>query len=205
MSRATTTRRPQHPDLVRVGRLLVDVPAVTGIAHTCDPTLCKDLESCCEQFEVVVEGDELEGIIGLIGRAKRFLPFDDRAAAANPFDPFGAYHFAIDTDEEGRCVFAYRNASGMTLCSLHSAATELSIPYHQAKPTSCCLWPLALSEGRPAVLTVHDGAMDFPCNRRRRGRGDSLDAGIAEIIEQVFGRWYLARINAAIRRRTRRH
>jgi hypothetical protein len=190
--------------LVRVGRLLVDIPAVAGVAHRCDPKLCSHRQSCCSQYEVVVDADEVERMIGLIDRAKHFLSYDQAAAAENPFDPFGAFHFAIDTDEHGQCVFAYRNASGMTLCSLHAAAAELSIPYFQAKPESCCLWPLALSEDRPQILTVHEGAMAFPCNRRRRGRRDRLDPGVAEIVEGVFGRWYLSRLNSAVGRWARR-
>ncbi len=131
---------------------------------------------------------------GLLPEAAAFAP---RLDGANPFDPAGDGLLAVDTDEDGLCVFAWRAPGGRTLCSLHSAALKLNLPPHRCKPLSCFLWPLAIGAGRPRVLTVHEDAFDFPCNRRRSA-GRSLHAGVAEIIAAAFDAELLREINDAL-------
>ena len=174
--------------------IAVDVEGLCGIAHSCRPGLCRGRVSCCASFEVCVAGDEVPGILGLLPIAAELAPhLMTNGSLDNPFDSVGDGLYAIDTDEEGLCRFAYRLRDGRTLCSLHSAAVRLGLRPQLEKPFSCALWPLAMSEGRPRVLTVHEGAFEFPCNRRRRARA-SIHAGIAAIIEELFGRVFLQRL-----------
>lgn len=178
------------PKLAQINGILVDVAALRGMGHKCDPTLCRKTPSCCGQYEVCVETKRLESLIGCMPAAAKLadaLGDED----ANPFDPLGAGLYAIDTNEDGLCVFAYRDGQGRTLCSLHSAAMAAGVSPYRVKPTSCSLWPLAMNETAPPVLTVDGLAMEFPCNRRRRGRPRTLDAGIAEIIRGIFGQDFL--------------
>jgi hypothetical protein len=65
------------------------------------------------------------------------------------------------------------------------------------KPKPCSLWPLVLDEDRkPPLLTVHDDALEFPCNRRRHGR--TLNAGVQELIVGVFGESFLDAVEAEL-------
>ncbi len=178
----------------------IDLDALQALAHRCDPIKCIGRErGCCETYEVVVGRREQGTIIGAIKEASRFAP--DLKEGENYLEPFEETDggTCLNTDEEGRCVFAYRDALGATMCSLHSAALELGLPPAEVKPRSCALWPLALVEGKPPLLTVQEGVLDFPCNRRRRIGATSLNAGIAEIIAAVFGREVLVAIEAKIR------
>lgn len=174
--------------------MLVDVGALAGLSHRCRPELCRNGPTCCASFEVCCTPAEAERMTGLLPAASRFAPQLD---GANPFDPAGDGLLAVDTDEDGLCVFAWRDRNGRTLCSLHSAALKLNLPPHRCKPLSCFLWPLAIGAGRPRVLTVHEDAFDFPCNRRRPA-GRSLHAGVAGILEAAFGPKLLRQIRDAL-------
>ena len=188
------TRYPTS--LPRIQNLLVDLGALARIAHLYDPVRCKKRGCCCSSYEVTVGRREMERITGCMPHAARHAPWlRDGKDWVNPFEEDEARQIVLDTDEHGRCVFAYRNASGETRCSLHTAAIELGLDPYRTKPRSCALWPLALGEGRPRVLSIQDDAFDFPCNRRRRPRRDrSLDPGIAELIQLNFGRPFLSKV-----------
>ncbi len=177
-----------------IADVAVDLEAIRRIAHCCQPERCADRPSCCATFEVCVDTDEVAKLAGGLPDAARWA---NRLIAdgdyENPFDPTDDGLYAIDTDEDGLCVFAYRK-TGRTLCSLHTWALEVGVRPIDAKPRSCCLWPLALSEDTPSILSVMDGAFDFPCNRRRSGTRKSLHPGVAEIIETALGQAALAEI-----------
>ncbi len=104
----------------------------------------------------------------------------------NVFEKLGSNQYCLDTDEDGLCVFAYVKDNKI-LCSLHSAALDLGIPVEQVKPAPCLLWPLALSEGKQKVLSVHDDVYEFACNSRKKTRSKRLRPPIAQIVESVFG------------------
>jgi hypothetical protein len=136
-----------------------------------------------------------------------YLPLAEKHATAlqasdgtweNPLDEEPGGRWTIDTDDDGRCAFAYTNRAGETRCSLHTAALEVGADPFRVKPRSCALWPLALSEGRHKVLTVMPDALEFPCNRKRSIRSKTLDPGVAEIINHRFGKRFLHAINDSL-------
>ena len=186
------------PELVRIGAYLVDLNGVQSIAHAFDAKACTEGGCCCSRYEVTlskVEADRARDYLPLaadyathlIENGELVLPIDDEERPRS-----------LETDEAGRCLFAYDNQEGQILCSLHSAAMDLGKnPYH-IKPKSCSLWPLALSEGKPSVLSVMPGAFDFPCNQTRSTRDGKLDAGIQEIILGVFGVAFLKALERAL-------
>ena len=75
---------------------------------------------------------------------------------------------------------------------------DLGLPPARVKPQACALWPLALVEADPPLLTVQEGVLDFPCNRKRRGSAPDLHKGVAEIIEAVFGEDVLTAIRSEL-------
>ncbi|HOE95051.1 MAG TPA: hypothetical protein PK847_00565 [Candidatus Sumerlaeota bacterium] len=185
--------------LPRIGGYQIDLAALLGIAHRYDPDRCKVGGCCCSSYEVSIGRAELERITGMMPHACRYAPHLRRGGRlANPFDDDGPRNWLLETDEDGRCLFAYTNADGETRCSIHSAALDLGLePYH-VKPRACALWPLALSEDRPPVLSIQNDCFDFPCNTRRRGRARTLDPGIAELIERNFGKPFLDKLHRLI-------
>lgn len=177
----------------------VDVQKLRALAHTCDPLKCIGRErGCCETYEVFIDQREIGTIVGAMPHAARYR----RALVkrGEPVDPFedtdgGA---CLATNDHGRCVFAYRDKRGATLCSLHSAALDLGLPPAQVKPKACALWPLYLVEGDPALLTVQQDALEFPCNRRRPATARGLHPGVKDIVQAVFGPAFLTELEAAL-------
>jgi hypothetical protein len=102
--------------------------------------------------------------------------------------------FSLDTDDKGLCLFAYKNKTNKTLCSLHSVALDSGLQPHKVKPISCTLWPLALSESRPYLLSIDDEAFSFGCNKKRKGSPKKLDPNISDIINALFGPSFLRSI-----------
>jgi hypothetical protein len=170
-----------------VGGLRIDIKALKRLAHRCDPYICKDRDSCCASYDIEVTRREASRVVGFLPEAARYAPrLRNGRSYLDPIEDMDDGPDVLATNEDGRCVLAYDNADGATLCSLHSAALDRGIPYAQVKPAPCCLWPLALSEDRPPMLTVQDDAYDFPCNSRRKAAA-GLDTGVQEILREVFG------------------
>ena len=183
---------------MKIQSILVDLDAVAAIAHHCDPDLCKGSRSCCARYEVAVTESELSTVIGMLPAAARFAPhLREGGDFADVFEEADDGPLVLVTNEDMRCVFAWRDGGGRTLCSLHAAAMDSGLDPAAHKPPSCWLWPLAVSDHRPAALTVMPGAYSFPCNRRR-GRRRTLHPGIAEIIGGAFGERFLRELEAAL-------
>ncbi len=176
-------------DWIVVGGMRIDLNAIRGIKHRCEPSLCADRERCCcACYEVCVEECELERLIGLLPEAARLARhLKPNGQLDNPFDPVGDGLFAMDTDDDGLCTFAFQGPRREVLCSLHAAAEKLGLDPYQSKPFSCVLWPLAITEGEDRVLTVDGGAFGFPCNRRRDRSLPGLDPEIERIVLAAFG------------------
>jgi hypothetical protein len=148
----------------------------------------------------------LDRLVGLLPGAARFAPWlNGPVGLENPFEPLGGGLWAIDTDEEGLCVLAYRDGSGATRCSLHSAAVSAGLEPLTHKPASCALWPVAVGEGDPPVVTVADDAGQMPCCRVRRSPQTALEAGVEGVLLVQFGRGVVEGINDALARRARQN
>ncbi len=181
---------PEGGGYTLVEGYLVDLEGLAGIAHRCEPALCRASGSCCAAHEVWLGEEERRRILKVMPIAARWLA--DGEAPAGAVQQWGPDAYALARNEAGLCAFAYRGGDGRILCSLHSAAPELGLSPEEAKPDSCVLWPLSLASSRPPVLSVQEGALRYPCNRRRAAGG--LDDGIARILRQVFGEELLAAV-----------
>jgi len=181
---------------VRIDGLLVDIDALSRLSHSCDPALCADRVPCCAHYEISLEPGEVETLAGMLPLASRYAFVEGGdGEEGNVFDEEDG-EVVLDTTEEGECLLMYRDTGGRPLCSLHTAAAEAGLYPYRMKPRSCTLWPLALSEGEDPVLGVQDETGGFPCNRARRGVG--LDAGVAEILEALFGTSFLEKVEEAL-------
>jgi len=185
MTDVSSTSRSNLPS---IDGIFIDAGALTRIAHDCRPDACPHSDGgCCGYYDVYVHPDELDGLVGMMPPASAYAPhLHDDNGFINVFEEDGD-ELVIDKTDDGRCVFGYADAHARHWCALHRAALDRGIPLIQAKPTACLLWPLALTETGPPVLSVQDGAIDFACNRERNGTPESLDAGIADIVCTVFG------------------
>lgn len=173
----------------------VDLKALRALRHECVPRQCVGrARGCCETYEVIVDPRETGAVVGMMPEAARYARhLKTRGELHDPFDETDGGD-CLATHRDGRCVFAYRNREGATLCSLHSAALELGLPPAKAKPKACTLWPLYLVEGRNACLTVQEGALDFPCNHKRRANARGLDPGVADIVRSILGEKFLEKL-----------
>ncbi|MDK1021248.1 MAG: hypothetical protein QGD90_06390, partial [Candidatus Hydrogenedentes bacterium] len=120
---------PDRPGYIFVENMRIDVEALQALAHRCEPLKCIGRErGCCATYEVVVARREQGTIVGALAEAARFAPA--LKTGGEYLDPFEETEggSCLNTDEDGRCVFAYEDARGATLCSLHSAALDLGLP-----------------------------------------------------------------------------
>ena len=180
----------------------IDIPGIMSLAHACDPGLCRQQESCCAHYEICCEEHELSGLIGLFANAAQYAPaLRAEDGYDNVFEETDAGLFSIDAAGDGLCVFAYRDGEGRALCSLHTAAYDLGLDYFKGKLRACLLWPLAVTEDVPPLLSAHPDALRFPCNRRRASDSDALDPDVAEILRGLFGPSFYERLCTAIRER----
>lgn len=187
--------------IVVIGDIEVDIAGIMSIAHTCDPALCRQQESCCAHYEICCEEDEIPRLIGLFPKAAEYVP----ALRAdedydNVFEETDDGLFCLDVASDGLCIFAYRDGHDSVLCSLHTAAHDLGLDYFTAKPHACLLWPLAMTDDAPPGLSAHPDALQFPCNRQRTIESDELDPGIAAIIRGLFGKAFYESVCDAVRK-----
>lgn len=175
--------------------IVVDIPALLSITHSCDPSICTSSGSCCGSFEICLEEDEMDRVVGFMPMASAFSDgLISGGALKNVFEELEPGLFGIDEGESGICVFGYYGLKDEVLCSLHSVAMQRNYKPEEAKPRGCVLWPLALSEDKPLSLSVDSDAFLFPCNKQREG-ASRLAPGITDIIIKLFGRSFLDKVN----------
>ena len=172
------TRKPQNT-------VDIDVAALSSLEHDCD--CCASGEtSCCSTYEVCVSAAVMRRIIRIMPAVAKLCPHLGRSDGYdNVFEYVEPGLYAIDTTEEGLCLFAYRTRR-RTQCALHSVGVANGIPLAQVKPKACLLWPLTFSEGAEALSLTED-AHRFHCNRPKKKDSRLVSAGFTEAIEQVYG------------------
>lgn len=165
--------------------LAVDLASILSIDHACDG--CRSGEPCCcSAYEVCVTATELERIIRVLPETSHFCPhLKTSEGYDNLFDEVEPGLFAIDTDDDGLCLFAFRSGRKVR-CSLHAAGAALGLPPEQVKPKACLLWPMNFSEGKEVLSLVGD-APAFHCNTLRQGRSRKLSPAFVKAAEGVYG------------------
>jgi hypothetical protein len=177
----------------------VDLKSLISIKHKCDPEICRGKISCCAEYEICIEKNEVDKVIACTPGAAEFAPqLIENSFYRNVFDETDDDLITIDVDDDNQCLFAWRNIRGEILCSLHSHAIKNNLSSYDTKPESCSLWPLAIYNGSPQILTVQDDAFNFDCNKKRKPEKSELDVEISSIIKNVYGEKILVGINHAI-------
>ena len=184
---------PKQPPKVSAQRkqkrrhaLEVDLASLLSIDHVCGGCN-KGGKSCCATYEVCVSAAEMDRIIRVLPEAARLCPhLEIDAGFDNVFEEVEPGLFAIDTTEDGLCLFAFKSR-GTIRCSLHAAASVAGLPLEQVKPKACLLWPMSFSEG-DEVLSLTDDALSFSCNSPRGGRSRRISASLMEAIKMVYGK-----------------
>jgi len=176
----------------------VDLRALSGMSHRCSGCATTDV-CCCATYEVCVSTREMRVIIGVLPLAAELCPgLKGQRGFDNVFDEVERGFFAIDTHEDGLCVFAYRCEAGIR-CSLHTVAGRIGVPSHQVKPYACTLWPLVMQEPPDAALSICDDALRFPCNSRRKAKSP-ISPEILDSIKSLLGGAACRQIQQAARK-----
>jgi hypothetical protein len=184
----------------RLQDVYLDAEALGRLAHHCAPERCDAGSPCCGSYEIAFHKAEAPGIVGMLPSAGEFAPhLRDEGELVHPFDDTDDGFLAMDTDEQGLCMAAYRDRNSAVLCSLHSAALSAGLPPCQYKPRCCWLWPVSTLETRGRTyVSVCDDVYAFDCNTRRPGRQRSLHEGVAEILRGTFGEPTVSAVNARL-------
>ena len=185
--------RPRRPNSVHV-----NLSAILCVDHACNgcstPGQC-----CCASYEVCADSKELKRIVNLLPEAARFCPrLKTKSGYDIIFDEIEPGLFALDTDEKGLCLLAYKSG-GKIRCSLHSAALKLGLSPAKVKPQACLLWPLSASEDNK-FLSMGNDTLSFRCVTRRRKPSRAIAPSLLETIGEVYGRDFGARLARAAAR-----
>ncbi len=163
----------------------IDLKAICSIDHECRG--CSEVsESCCAKYDVCVSEEGLKKIIPYLPEAAKFCPHlktDD--GFANVFEKAEKGVYAIDTHDNGLCVFAYE-ANGLIRCSLHTIEKNLDLPLGTIKPEVCILWPLTFSDSGD-VLTLHDDALSCACSSPREIPSIRISPDLLKTIQHFGG------------------
>ncbi len=162
-----------------------DIASLCSVEHDCNG--CgSGKRCCCSTYEVCVTAAEMRRIIRIMPEVVKLCPLletDD--GYDNVFEYVEPGLYAIDTTEDGLCLFAYKTRRKIQ-CALHTVALKRGIPLAQVKPKACLLWPMIFSEGAEA-LSLTDDALLFHCNAPKRKGSRSISASFTEAIELVYG------------------
>jgi hypothetical protein len=163
----------------------VDLDAICSIDHEC--TGCSEVsESCCAKYDVCVDEAGLQKIISFLPEAAKLCPhLKTDEGYANVFEEAEKGFYALDTHENGLCVFAYQK-EGLIRCSLHSVEVNLGLPLGSVKPEVCVLWPLTFSE-EGDVLTLHEKALSCACSLPRKKPSRQISPALLETIKNFAG------------------
>jgi hypothetical protein len=164
----------------------VDLKTIRTIDHEC-VGVSEVSKCCCARYDVCVTSAELKKIIAVLPEAAKFCPhLMIRGGYASVFDGAENGLHAIDTHENGLCVFAFKN-KGLIRCALHAVELSHGWPLGTLKPKMCVLWPLTFAEdGR--TLTLHDGALDCACSSPRKKPSKHISPALLETIEIMGGK-----------------
>lgn len=166
-------------------RVQVDLATILSVDHACRgcarPETC-----CCARYEVCVDTAELNRIIQVLPMVVKFCPHLKTAGGYdNVFEEVEPGLYALDTTEDGLCVFAFRSNHTIR-CSLHAVGLTQGLPLGKVKPKACLLWPLSFSDG-DEFLSLANDALSFKCVFRRRNRSRRLAPALGEAIGLVYG------------------
>jgi hypothetical protein len=179
--------------VITIDGIRVYVDMLARIEHSCDPKLCGRQGNCCSCYQIPLTKAELSRAIGLSSHAANYQP-DLLDEDVELFEEMDDDSLILGSTDTGRCVFAFPRGRGM-YCSLHAACLELDLPPYRTKPAPCTLWPLCLSESKPLELAVMGDAKQFPCNRLLKKPRKTLHAGIAEILDELYGPDFTEKVN----------
>jgi len=176
----------------------VDLSGISGMFHQCSG--CTSANACCcATYEVCVSAREMRTIIGVLPQAAEFCPWlKSERDFDNVFEEVERGLFAIDTHENGLCVFAYTSDAGVR-CSLHSIAGRMGMPPHLVKPFACTLWPLVMQEPPHAALSICGDSLEFSCNRLQSKKG-VISPEMLDSIKNLMGGAACAQILRAARK-----
>jgi|GEM_PF-940332 len=168
--------------------VIVDLAALLSIDHVCGGC-AKGEKCCCASYEVCITAAEMRRIITVLPEAAKRCPhLETGEGFDNVFEEVEHGLYAIDTTEDGLCLFAFLSKHKIR-CSLHAAASALGLPINQVKPKACLLWPVSYSDG-DEVLSLTDDALSFSCNSPRGRAPRSLSSSLVEAITMVYGKGF---------------
>jgi len=187
------------PKIIYIDDVEIDIESLYSITHRCVPGMCIKKQCCCAKYEISIDSNEIDRIIGYMPEASSYAPrLGSDSSLENIFEEDEDGSFIVDTDKDGLCSFAYEDPEGSICCSLHSVSLDKKIPYYKTKPMSCVLWPLAISEDQPLQISIAEDAFSFPCNTLQKKPERCLDPNIAQIIQDLFGIKILTAIKKSI-------
>ena len=163
----------------------IDFEAIKSIDHFC--TGCRSKrECCCASYHIFVSAKEMQRILNIFPLLADYCPgLMVDGEYDNVFEECDDGSIQLDTDENGLCVFAFRQ-KGLIRCALHAVANDMGLPLQEIKPFHCLLWPMAISPGTETVVSIQENALDFHCNHAKAT--DQICKSLEKTLQMLFKR-----------------
>ncbi len=163
----------------------IDIAALCAVEHHCNGCVSRTA-CCCSTYEVCITATEMRRIIRIMPEVVKLCPkLETDDGYDNVFEYVEAGLYAIDTNEDGLCLFAY-TAERKIQCALHTVGVIRGIPLAKVKPKACLLWPMIFSEGEEA-LSLTDDALLFHCTTPKRKGPGRISSSFTDAIDIVYG------------------
>ncbi len=176
----------KDPDIVRAGRVYVDVPGVVKRRVACSDGLCmrhgrgRQLsgKSCCTTFEVPVSTDDVEAISKVVDDVRQIRDVDRAIRKANGWwrvDP-DAEQLWLNSRPSGACVFLSAAKGKRPWCTIHEWALANGVDFRDHKPEGCCLYPLyTVQHGDDMFITSYGTSYMLEMEPEQEGQIKTFD------------------------------
>ncbi len=217
-------RLARDPNIVRKGKVYVDVEGTVHWQVACSDGLCMEGggslrklqgKTCCTTFNVPVTREDVEQVAKVVDEVRKIRDVDHAIRKQD-----GWWHVDDDGDlyledrPSGACVFLSAPRGERPWCTIHEWASNHGVDWRKHKPEGCCLFPLYTLEWGEHVLVTSYGTeymldvepdqrdvlQSFVCFKPPKGVGRSLLVEQREELEYRLGekRWgkVRAKLNA---------
>lgn len=193
----------KRKDVVRVGKVFVDVTGAIERRLACSDGLCMAGgrpgklaglagKSCCTTFRVPIGRQDVERVAKVVDEVRQIRDVGraiDRAGGWWRIEDDQAW---LENRPNGACVFLSAEPGGRPWCTIHEWSVRNGRDFRDHKPETCCLFPLYVLEcGDEVLITSYGSALMRKADPEEADQIKSFDclhppegAGRPVIVEQ---------------------
>lgn len=156
----------KRKDVVRVGKVFVDVPGAIERHVACADGLCMAQgrgrklagKTCCTTFRVPIEREDVERVAKVVDEVRKIRDVDAAIEKAGGWWKIEDDQIWLEDRPSGACVFLSAAKGERPWCTIHEWAVNNGRDFRENKPETCCLFPLYVLENGDEILVSSYGS-----------------------------------------------